>query len=233
MYRDASGPFHAHRRYWSCTYPTYVAGYPPQGSLSAMPLSRRKRRKRETISTRSRGFCTSLLASGVKVSTPLFEPQRRLTIRLSLSARAAWFKIKHSLTSHDGRERKSIDHDTIRTQIIACMICCRINSFSFGSDTYILLPDGVLKSGNAMPVSPISRSAVLSRNFVWPTLSGASLAEQILHEFLCNFEAKSCSPKNALKNVPKHAPKNAQKNGMFSPNFPSFFPEFSVCVFLQ
>ena len=47
-----------------------------------------------------------------------------------------------------------------------------------------------------------------------------------------DFEAKSCSPKNAPKNVPKNAPKNAPKNEMFSPNFSTeIFPEFSVCVF--
>ena len=57
-------------------------------------------------------------------------------------------------------------------------------------------------------------------------LRGLSIAERILHEFF-DFEAKSCSQKNAPKNVPKNAP----KNGMFSPNFSTkIFPEFLVCV---
>ena len=62
--------------------------------------------------------------------------------------------------------------------------------------------------------------------------------ESLLQNGFCtnfsDFDAKSCSPKNAPKNVPKNAPKNASKNGMFSPNISTeFFPNFRCVFFLQ
>ena len=77
--------------------------------------------------------------------------------------------------------------------------------------------------------------SVLSKNvfelFLQQFLKGSLLQNGFCTKF-SDFEAKSCSPKNAPKNVPKNAPKNAPKNGMISPNFSTeFFPEFSVCFF--